>query len=367
MGDPAESMAHEATPLAEPGVVRVRVIDEATGLAAELVALRLLHPERCVDEDDLPGEVALRLTPGGWSGQIAMPERELADIAPFEVVAGGELVLPPVVVRCGSGVIEGRVVALHLDPAAPLVVELQRSSARRAGPPRRVEVGADHRFRFGELEAGDYRLSAGAPDTPLLDLECVELAVEECVHVDLAVGAPASLELELRDPEGRLLRVGPSTASASEPEDVLVFEIRSSRGVERRCACRLRRDADAGTTFWHVSGFSSSTTSDTPTYAARSVPGVFLYVCDSDDTGIAIARRVDRARTPSDGLFPTWTLPDPLGAALHLQVERFDRVRLEPLPPEIVTLVVRYGRLATEARLKDLSSGACGPSDPRQR
>ena len=376
-GDASESRPHDEPPLTPPGVVHVQVIDEVTGRAAERVALRLLHPERFVGEDDLPGAVTLSLTPGCWSGQIEVAQRELAEVPPFEVIAGDELVLPPIVVRRGSAAIEGRVIALHLDPAAPLVVQLQRSTGRHAGPPRSVAVGADRRFRFGELVAGYYRLSAGESGASLLDVECLELAAQQCAHVDLTVGAPASLALELRDPEGRLLRVLPSNWIWSEPGDELVFEIRSSRGVVRRCSCRLRRDSDIWNCFGDVSGRSSSTTSGTPTFMSRSVPGRFLYVSDTDDSVITMACCVDRARTPIDGLFPASTPPDPLGAALQLQVERLDQLRLQPLPPEIVTLVVRCGPLATEpmtidlrfgapalieVHLKDSSSGECAAS-----
>jgi hypothetical protein len=379
--------------LPQSGKVSMRVLDARSGEPLGAVSVRFLSEKRFAAYDGA-GELEVLLTSGNWEANVTAAGFEPAHVGPFEIQPALGTTLEPVALSQGSGAIEGRVIARHLAPDAPVIVQLHgagrarcvdcaesRSEERCAScgflaDRSELELQAgDGRFRFGHLATGTYWLRAFEPAQRIVASQRIEITRGGSGWAQLDVTPPTLARFELR--HDSRFRTGPFTGDwrgvhRERPapirfqfrrEGKVVAEAEIGPSAEEVRATmgapifpiapkREERGGISATLSW---GTSLQVSGRLRSYTIDAWGNLVL----APDDG-----RIDRERQEGDALAFDSPEPDVSGAAVGLARPFADRphlVEAKPLPRMLLSVVVTCGHYTSDEVPVDLRSDPFGP------
>jgi RNA polymerase sigma-70 factor (ECF subfamily) len=403
--------AAEAAALPPPGAVVLEVVDARTLAPLEAVKVRFLCDARFA-EADTGGRVNAMLTAGTWEANVAAEGYEPARLAAFDVRIGETRDLGRVALERGNGVVEGRVVALHLAADQPVTVELfgsgrspcdrclaLASDARahvagteESAPRDDASFGRDcayrkdrdaltavggRAFKFEHLAAGVYWLRAFEPQQRIVEAVRIEVGRGGYAWRDVDVSAPTFARFELRH-EQRGLFTGAWTGVHALRPAAIHYEFRrdgkavgsvevtpsaeqtqASVGppIEIPGVATPNVEADVALTHWRVARefFQNDRSDLLAQWERRAVAArAGIYPVEITTWLNAGRERLDRDRQEGDALAFDCAAPDCDDVALELAVLRPDLHEVRPLPRAQLSVVVTCGAYASDEIALDL-------------
>ena len=377
---PLDLVGTPRSPVLPPsGVVRLRVVDAQSNVPLPEISARFLGEKRVADYSG-KGNTDVALTPGRYDVVLRADGYESIEPGPVVVTSGALTDLGTLALSTGGGVIEGDVLARHLEANQPVVVELFGAGRGRCekcritaeGVPdsceacgrqsgmNHVEVVDSRRFRFERLAAGSYWLRAFDPQQHLVARKLVVLDRNGSVWQSLEVSAPITAEFELRHGRG-----GPFVGAWAKVHHAvpasIQFTFLREKEVIASVGSRTRRKAVRASLGAPLvpRGQDNPADDDVPQSSSASFTfsisgGISNFIYGNNDP------RLDRDRAESDSL--SAAVPGAPSDELQLKVEeRGDgRFAIGPLPRELLGVTVTCADFASEEVLLDLRFGQVG-------
>lgn len=396
------------------GRVTFTLVDDESGLPIESdVQVRFLAEARFAEHGD-SATIDVGLTAGRWSALVEARGYEPLLLPEFTVEPAAELALGPFALSRGHGVIEGEVIARHLQGDAPVQVELRGRGRHRCADcraavhaaaqaaerategelitesndapqhgcgdgdePTWFTLSRTRRFRFTGLAEGSYFLRAFDPARRDVAQVRVDVARGGYTWQALDVSAPTHLVVELRHARGALFGGDWAAFHREEPAPIEFLVDRDDKRIAEGTLVPAGEAvrASVGTPLVPLPVTANGEDEANGTMQERAVVQIVRLLQTrvesttrhaflTDFVGSPIYRemnsspdRIDRERSAEDALRVAVQEPqlEPIG--LDVVALRSDAFRIGPLPRAQLSLTVRCGGYESAPVALDLRYG----------